>query len=121
MRRLLALQPLLTTAVLAAAVDLAVAYGAPIPPGAKAPIITIVTALATLFVHQAVVSPATVVDVAGRAATQTVEGLGGSTVGAVGTITDHGAQVVTDTVDRVVGEVGGLVGALAPQVGGGRR
>lgn len=110
MRRLLALQPVLTTAVITAIVDLAVAYGAPIPPGAKAPIITIITALATAFVHQSVAAPATVVEVARK----TAESLSGPSAGAVGTVTKAGQNVV----DTVVSEVGGLVGGLAPKLGG---
>lgn len=117
LRRLLGAQPVLITTVVTAAVGLAVAYGAPIPPDAKAPLIALLVALATVFVHQSVVSPATVVEVAGRAAAQTAEALGTTTVGAVGSITDKGTAVVVDTVDRVVNEVGGLVGALAPTGG----
>ncbi|MCA1842347.1 MAG: hypothetical protein LC792_04000 [Actinobacteria bacterium] len=111
MKKLFSLQPLLTTAIITAAVDLAVAYGAPIPPGAKAPIITLITALATALVHQSVSAPATVVEVA----RQTAESLSGAAAGTVGTVTGKGAAVV----NTVVGETGGLVGTLAPQLGEG--
>lgn len=107
MRRLLSVQPLLTTAVITAAVDLAIAYGAPIPPGAKVPIITLITALATALVHQSVASPATVVQVA----KDTVQSLSGPSAGAVGTVTAKGAELI----DTVVSEVGGLLPNLAPR------
>lgn len=107
MKRLLSIQPLLTTVFLTAVVDLAVAYGAPIPPGAKAPIITIITALATALAHQTVSSPATVVQVA----KDTVESLSGPTAGAVGTVTARGAEII----DTVVSEVGGLMSKVAPK------
>lgn len=110
MKRLFSIQPLLTTAVLTAMVDLAVAYGAPIPSTAKAPIVTILTALAVLLVHQTVLPPAAVVEVARK----TAESLSGPAAGAVGTVTARGE----DVIDTVVSEVGGLVGTLAPKLGG---
>jgi hypothetical protein len=113
MKRLFALQPLLTTAFIAALVDLAVAYGAPIPPGAKAPIITIVTALATVLVHQSVVSPATLADAVTGAATRTATQLTTTTVGAVGSVTAAGEGVVTGVVGEVLNGIGGLAGPAA--------
>lgn len=109
MKKLLSVQPLLTAAFITALVDLAVAYGAPIPPGAKAPIVTIITGLGLLFVHQTVTSPAGVVEVARR----TTEALSGPAAGAVGTVTSRGE----DVIDTVVGSAGGLVSALAPKLG----
>lgn len=111
MKKLLSFQPLLTTAVITAAVDLAIAYGLSIPPGAKAPIITIITAAATALVHQTVASPATVTEVA----RQTAESLSGAAAGTVGTVTGKGAEVV----NTVVGGIGGLVSTLAPKLGEG--
>jgi hypothetical protein len=109
-RSLLARQPTIVTTVVTAAVGLAIAYGAPIPADAKAPLIALLVALATAFLHQAVVSPATVTEVA----RQTAESLSGPTAGAVGSVTARGE----DVVDTVVSSVGGLVGALAPKLGG---
>lgn len=104
---LLARQPLLINSVITAAVGLAIAYGAPIPPEAKAPLISLLVALALAVTHQSVASPATVVQVA----KDTVQSLSGPTAGAVGTVTAKGAELI----DTVVSEVGGLVGALAPK------
>lgn len=117
LKRLFSVQPLLTTAFITALLDLAVAYGAPIPPGAKAPIITIVTGLATLLVHQSVASPATVATAVEQAAVRTAEQLTTTTVGEAGEVTSAAGNVATGVVNEIVGGVGGLVGALAPTGG----
>lgn len=109
LKRLLGVQPVLVTTVITAAVSLAVAYGAPIPVDAKAPLIALLVALATAFLHQTVTSPATVVEVA----RQTAESLSGPTAGAPGTVTKKGE----DLINTVVSGVGGLVGSLAPKLG----
>lgn len=110
LKRLFSVQPLLTTAFVTALVDLAVAYGAPIPPSAKAPIVSIVTALGVLLVHQTVAAPATVAEVARQTAAQ----LTTTTVSGAGKVAEAGANVA----NGVVKTVGGLVGALAPEIKG---
>jgi hypothetical protein len=110
LKRLLAVQPVIVTTVVTAAVSLAVAYGAPIPPDAKAPLIALLVALATALVHQTVTAPATLTEVARK----TAESLSGPSAGAVGTVTKAGE----DIVDTVVSEVGGLAAGLAPKLGG---
>lgn len=116
-RGLLARQPTIVTTVVTGAVSLAIAYGLPIPPEAKAPLIGLLVALATAFLHQTVVAPATVADVATRAATKTVEQLTTTTVGGAGKITEAGGNVRDGVVNEVLQDVGGLVGKLA---GGGK-
>lgn len=116
-RGLLARQPTIITTVVTAAVGLAIGYGAPIPPEAKAPLIALIVALATAFLHQSVVSPATAAAAVEVAATRTAEQLTTTTVGAAGTVTEAAGNVVTGVVNEVVSGVGGLVGALAPTGG----
>lgn len=108
LKRLLATQPLIVNTAVTAAVTLAIAYGAPIPPEAKAPLISLIVALALAVAHQTVATPATVVEVA----RQTAESLSGPAAGAVGTVTKKGEEVI----DTVVSGVGGLVGSLAPRL-----
>lgn len=112
MRRLLATQPFLTTAFITAAIDLAVAYGAPIPPEAKAPIISIITMVGAWIVHRTVSSPATVVEAVEKAATRTATILTHDTVGVAGSVSEMGERIVGGVVDGVVGRVGGLVPRL---------
>lgn len=113
---LLRAQPVLVGQIVGAILSVAIAFGAPIDDAQKAALIGLVVVLATLFIHQAVVSPATVIDVAGKAAMQTAETLSGPTAGAVGTVTKTGTKVVTGVVNDVVKSVGGLVGTLAGEV-----
>lgn len=119
MRRLLSVQPLLTTTVVTAVVDLAVAYGLDLSAGAKAPIIVLITALATALVHQSVVPPATLAAVAKDSATKTAESLTTTTVGKAGEITATGRGVAAAVAHAVTGAVGGLAGRLASTKGAG--
>lgn len=114
--RLLRAQPVLIGQLAGAVLGVAIAYGAPIDDAQKAALVGLVVILATLFIHQSVISPATAIDLAGKAAMQTAENLDGPAAGAVGTVTKKGTKVVTDVVNDVVGSVGGLVGSLAGEV-----
>lgn len=112
LKRLLGTQPVLITTVITAAVGLAVAYGAPIPADAKAPLIALLVALATGFLHQTVSSPATVAAVATDAANKTAARLTDATVGAAEEVTAAGEGVVTGVAGEVLNNVGGLVASL---------
>lgn len=119
MKALLRSEPAVFVGALQAAIVLAVAFGLDVTPEQVAAVTAFAAAVFALFLRQTVASPATIVDVAGKAATQTAEALDGPTVGAIGTVTRKAEPIITDTVDRVVGELGGLVGVLAPKAGGG--
>lgn len=113
LKRLLAVQPVLIGQVIGAILGVAIAFGAPIDDGQKAALIGLVVVFATLFIHQSVAAPATVIAAVTDAATKTAEKLTTTTVGAAGKIIPAGEGVVTGVVGEVLNGVGGLVSSVA--------
>ena len=105
MKSLLRSEPALIIGLVQAALALAVAFGLNLSPGQVGAVTAFAAAVLALVVRQAVVSPASALDIGHDVARK----LDGALTGGAGILTSPGEAVVHE----VVGAVGGLAGALA--------